>query len=156
MFWKLSKTPNSASSSFEGVSKFTTAHVFWRRSKLWVFWKKRFFSKKPCNVFKNTKHGYFLLECLSKIIIAYANSKRSKLEFSSKKLMFFCEQILERLQEHFLAFFYQECVWDFHIASEILKQSNLRVFCRNRCCIWNDPFFPKPINVAIFSYLAFQ
>ena len=105
MFWKLSKTPNPASSSFECVSKFTTAHVFWRRSKLWVFWKKRFFSKKPCNVFKNTKHGYFLLECLSKIIIAYANSKRSKLEFSSKKLMFFCEQILERLQEHFLAFF---------------------------------------------------
>ena len=42
------------------------------------FWKKRCFSpEKHLKVFKNAKHGYFSLECLSKSIIAHENWKRS-------------------------------------------------------------------------------
>ena len=42
------------------------------------FWKNRCFSsEKHLKVFKNAKHGYFSLECLSKSIIAHENWKRS-------------------------------------------------------------------------------
>ena len=39
--------------------------------------KEMFFSQKHLNLFKNSEHGYFSLECLSKSIIAHENWKRS-------------------------------------------------------------------------------
>ena len=83
---KLSKTINFASFFFKYVSNFAVGHVFWRRSKIWVFWEKRcFFSKQYLKVFKNTKHGYFPSECFPKVIVAQAISKSSKLVFFLQK-----------------------------------------------------------------------
>ena len=114
-----------------------------------------FFEKKHLKDFKNTKHGYFPLECLSEVITAYAIFKRSKSDLFRKKNVFLRKN-LWKTSGALVVIFNREWLSDIHIASEGSKQSNLWVFRRNKCCFWKDPFFPKSVNVAFFFYFAFQ
>ena len=75
--------------SLNCVSIFTIADEFSRRLSSGFFGKRDVFLEKHLKVFKNTKHGYFLLECFSKVFSADAISKRSKFEFFGK-IMFSC------------------------------------------------------------------
>ena len=127
---------------FKYVPYVTVAHVFWRRWKLWVFWKKEcfFFSKEHLKVFKNTKHGYFPLECLSNFISAYATFKRSKIEFFSQKTTIL-RKILERLQEPYLALFIAIACQTFILLRNFRNNQIFGFFWKNRCCFWKDFFF---------------
>ena len=62
----------------------------------------------------------------------------------------FSEKSLKIFRSTMLGIFDLECVSEFQFVEEISKQSNFRVFRRNRC-LWKDPrFFPKSVNVASF------
>ena len=101
---KLSETPNFAS-WFSNTSRTLLLLMRFEDVQRFRFFGKRcFFSKEHLKVFRITKHWYFPLECLSKVFVAYAIFKRSKFEFFRKKDVF-CEKILERFQEQYLAFF---------------------------------------------------
>ena len=137
---------------FKYVPYVTVAHVFWRRWKLWVFWKKEcfFFSKEHLKVFRNTKHWYFPVECLSKVFVAYAIFKRSKFEFFRKKIRLLRKNPW-KISWALFGIFFRDCVSDIHIASEFSKQSNFWFVWRNRCRLWKDTVFsPKSENVAFF------
>ena len=106
-------------------------------------------------VFKNSQQSSFPSESGSKVILAYAISKCSKLEIFRKNVVF-SEKFLKVFRSTMLGIFDLECVSEFQIAEEISKQSTFWVFRRNRC-LWKEPrFFPKPVNVASFFYLALE
>ena len=110
-----------------------------------------FFFENDLQVFKNTQRGYFPSESVSKVILAYAISKRSNLEMYWKQWCFLSKNSLKVFRSTMLGIFYLECASDFEIAWEFSKQSNFWVFRRNRCCPWKYPrFFPKSVNVASF------
>ena len=104
---KLSKSLNFASFFFQIRLDLNCWSCVLKTFKILGFLGKEmfFFSKEYLKVFKSTKHGYFPSECFPKVIIAHAISKSSQLEFFLKRKWRFCENILERLQEHYLAFF---------------------------------------------------
>ena len=110
-----------------------------------------FFFENDLQVFKNTQRGYFPSESVSKVILAYAISRRSNLEMYWKQWCFLSKNSLKVFRSTMFGIFYLECASDFEIAWEFSKQSNFWVFRRNRCCPWKDPrFFPKSVNVASF------
>ena len=66
-----------------------------------VFFEKRdVFFENNLQVFKNTQHGYFPSESVSKVFLAYATSKSSKLEIFRKNDIFL-EKFLEGFPEHY-------------------------------------------------------
>ena len=99
------------------VSIFTTAHEVSRRSKFWVFWKKRrFLFEKFLQLYKITQQRYFPSEGVLKIVLAYAISKRQILRFSRKNDVFLSEKSLKFFKSTLLRIFYLESVWSFQVA----------------------------------------
>ena len=98
-----------------------------RKLRCWDFFGQIVFESfwKLLKAFwKPLETGYFPLECPSEVIIAYAISKRSKFEFFQKKT-FFCENVFERLQEHYLAFFVEIACQTFIL---LRNSQNNRIF----------------------------
>ena len=91
--------------------------------KLGLFGKRDvFFSKEHLKVFKNTKQGYFPLECFSKVFISHAISKSSKLIFFVKKWSFFAKKSLKEFIStiwHFLSRLRVRLSWCFGILKTI-------------------------------------
>ena len=102
--------------------------------------RKVLFSNDYLKVFKNTKDGYFPLECLSNFTMAHAIFKRSKFEFLRKNMTLLWKNPW-KTSGALIGIFYRDCVSDFHIASDFSKQSNFWFFWKNRCCFWKDLFF---------------
>ena len=131
--------------------------MFWRRSKLWVFLGKKdfFFRTNTWEFSKTLNSDTFLQNAFQNLLLLMQSPIVQKLRFSKKWR--FLRKNLWKISEALFGIFYQECVSDFHIASEFSKQSNFWVFWRNRCCFWEDPFFfPKAVNVAFSSRLRFK
>ena len=76
------------------VSIFTIADEFSRRLSSGFFGKRDVFLEKHLKVFKNTKHGYFLLECFSKVFFCWCNLKTFKIWIFWKNNVFLCKKNL--------------------------------------------------------------
>ena len=86
------------------VSISTNAHEFLRRLNSGFFGKRDVFLERHLKVFKNTKHGYFLLECFSKVFFCWCNLQTFRTWVFLKNNDVFCEKNLEKFQELYLAF----------------------------------------------------
>ena len=141
-FWKLLESLNFAS-FFYSVSKFTIAHVFWRRWKLWFFWKNRcFVSKKKFESFQKHWTRILSFRMPFKSYYCLCNIQTIKLWAFWKKDVFLRKNLWKTSGALFVNF-YRKCVLDFHIASEYSKQWKFWLFRRNRCCFWKDPLSYK-------------
>ena len=139
------------------VSIFTIAHEFSRPLSSGFFGKRDVFLEKHLKVFKNTKRGYFLLECFSNVSFLLMQSANvQNLSFFEKQWRFLRIKPW-KISGALFGVFHRDCVSDFHIASKFSKQSNIWFVWRNRCFLWKDPFFSlESVNVAFLSQLAFQ
>ena len=92
--WKLLETPTFASFSKLCLDFY---YCWWvlKTFKFWFFFGKRdVFLEKHLKVFKNTKHGYFLLECFSKVFFCWCNLKTFKIWIFWKNNVFLCKKNL--------------------------------------------------------------
>ena len=82
-FWNLSKTLNFASFFLKCVSQFTYAHVFWRRSKRWVFGKRDVFLRENTWKFSKTLNtNAFLQNVFQKLWLLVGTENVQQLEIS--------------------------------------------------------------------------